>query len=149
MTLKFIIIFCGAFCSFAFASDGTSFGSQFTLKENTKFSEIAATPEKFLGKEVLTTAKIEKVCQAKACWMEVSDAGKSMRVVFKNYSFFVKKDLAPNTVSLQGTLQEKTLSVAEQKHLLKDEGKKDVEIEHIKEPKKVFQFVASAVKVEK
>lgn len=127
----------------------TKFGGQITLKENTQFSDLAASPEKYLGKEILTTAKVDKVCQMKACWMEISDADKSMRVTFKDYSFFVKKDLAPNRVTLQGELQEKTLSVKDQKHFLKDEGKSAAEVAQIKEPKKVYQFVASAVRVEK
>ncbi len=129
------------------ASD--KFGDEISLKDSTPFAELATSPEKFLGKEILTKAKIEKVCQQKACWMEVSDGGKSLRVVFKDYAFFVKKDLAPNRVALQGRLQEKILSINEQRHFLKDEGKSGANIAAVKEPKKVYQFVASAVRVEK
>lgn len=146
MQQKFILAF-SLFALNVWASDA-KFGGEFTLKEPIKFSEIASEPQKFLGKEVLTNAKVEKVCQKKACWMEVTDGSHRMRVVFKDYGFFVKKDLAPKTVALQGTLQEKTLSVKEQKHFLKDEGKSQAEIDQVKEPKKVFQFVASAVKTE-
>ncbi len=80
--------------------------------------------------------------------MEVTEGPHRMRVVFKDHAFFVRNDLVSKKVTFQGIVQEKTLSVKMQKHLLKDENKPDSELESVKEPKKVFQFVASAVKSE-
>ena len=123
------------------------FGGEISLKENTPFSKIATMPDAYIGKEVATQAKVEKVCAQKGCWMEVAEGEHRMRVVFKDYGFFVKSAIKSETARLQGSVIEKSLSVKEQKHLLEDEGRSREEINKISNPKKVYQFVAMAVEV--
>ncbi len=71
-----------------------------------------------------------------------------MRVVFKDYDFFVKSSIKSEMVKLQGTVIEKTLSVKEQKHLLEDEKRPQQEISQVTLPKKVYQFEAVGVEVQ-
>ena len=78
--------------------------------------------------------------------MNLDDQGKSVRVVFKGYSFFVGKTLEGKKVLTEGVLQKKIQSVADQKHLLKDGGAPQSEIDKVKEPLETFQFEATAVK---
>jgi hypothetical protein len=93
-----------------------------------------------------TEGTVKKVCQMKGCWMTLEDQGKSVRVVFKGYSFFVGKTLEGKKVLTEGVLQKKTETVERQKHLLEDGGASKEEIAKVKEPLETYQFEATAVR---
>ncbi|RYZ48070.1 MAG: DUF4920 domain-containing protein [Proteobacteria bacterium] len=93
-----------------------------------------------------TEGTVKKVCQMKGCWMTLEDQGKSVRVVFKGYSFFVGKTLEGKKVVTEGVLQKKTETVERQKHLMEDAGASKEEIAKITQPLETFQFEATAVK---
>ena len=122
----------------------------FGKKINEK-SAIAATqlPEKMGTKESMdtkVTGTVESVCQAKGCWMKVKmDNGETMRVTFKDYGFFVPKDIAGKTVVVEGVAQKKTTPVAELRHYAEDAGKSKEAIAKITDPKKELAFVADGV----
>lgn len=120
-------------------------GGPITIMEISDLNSLLAEGEASLGKPVLIQASILNVCQKKGCWMEIPTASEPVRVVFKDYSFFVPKDLAGTEVYAQGELEKKTLSVREQRHFLKDAGASRSERRQVNEPKAVYQFVASAV----
>lgn len=89
---------------------------------------------------------VASVCKVKGCWMEVKTAdGKTMRVTFKDYGFFVPKDIAGKQVVFEGIAQQTTTSVAELKHYAEDAGKSKAEIAKITEPEKALTFVADGV----
>ena len=95
---------------------------------------------------VKVTGTVESVCQAKGCWMQVKLAdGKSMRVTFKDYGFFVPKDIAGKTVVMDGKAYVKTTSVKTLKHYAEDAGKKPEEIAKITEPEKALAYEAKGV----
>jgi len=67
-----------------------------------KISEAGAIPATQLaatmgGKDKMTTkveGTVEDVCKMKGCWMKVKTGdGQTMRVMFKDYGFFVPKDI--------------------------------------------------------
>ncbi|GAB4378221.1 MAG: hypothetical protein Kow0075_07880 [Salibacteraceae bacterium] len=89
---------------------------------------------------------VEKVCQAKGCWMTMQ-AGNDQNVMikFRDYGFFVPKDISGKTVVIEGTAYVDTLSVEELKHYAEDEGKSKEEIEQINEPVVKLTFVADGV----
>jgi hypothetical protein len=95
---------------------------------------------------VLLEAKIDKVCKKKGCWMTIKSKSRDMRVIFKDYGFFVPMNLVGRTIYAEGTLKEEKLTLEETKHFIKDEGG---------DPSKVtvpiidYQFVASGVVVKK
>ncbi len=91
---------------------------------------------------------VQEVCQAKGCWMKVALAdGQNVMVRFKDYAFFVPKDIAGKEVVVQGLAYTDVLSVEDRRHYAKDAGKSDKEIEAIQEPQKTFGFRADGVLV--
>jgi hypothetical protein len=109
----------------------------------------AALPDHMGAKEVVKTkvsGTVESVCQAKGCWMKVKmDNGESMRVTFKDYGFFVPKDIAGKTVVFEGEAKKSVTPVAELRHYAEDAGKSKEEIAKITEPKHELAFVADGV----
>ena len=115
--------------------------------------ELAMTPVEFLaafnGKDSLETklaANINEVCSKKGCWMtiELGD-GKSMRVTFKDYGFFVPKDAAGKLAIVQGVAKMDTTDVATLKHYAEDAGEEKEVIDAITEPEYNYNFEAVGV----
>lgn len=93
---------------------------------------------------------VESVCQMKGCWMKVKTGdGQTMRVTFKDYGFFVPKDIVGKTVVVEGTAETTTTPVDELRHYAQDAGKSKEEIEKITEPEKALTFVADGVIVKR
>ena len=123
-----------------------------------KISEKGAIPAtqlvtKMGGKDKMPAkveGTVEDVCKMKGCWMKVKTGdGQVMRVSFKDYGFFVPKDIVGKTVVLEGTAETTTTPVAELRHYAEDAGKSKEEIEKITEPEKALTFVADGVIVKK
>ena len=92
------------------------------------------------------TAKVLEVCQSKGCWMRLElRNGEEAMVKFKDYGFFVPKDIAGRKVVVNGNAFVNEMSIEEQKHYAKDGGKSDDEIAKITEPKKTYGFLADGV----
>lgn len=92
------------------------------------------------------TGKVTDVCQMKGCWIKVSlDEGEEIRVTFKDYGFFVPKDITGKEVTLHGTGFIEELSVEDQRHFAKDGGASEEEIQKITSPKVTYSFVADGV----
>ena len=91
-------------------------------------------------------AKVEQVCQAKGCWMKV-DLGNNEQVMvkFKDYGFFMPKNIAGKEVIMNGKAYVEEVSVNEQRHYLEDAGATAEEIAAITEPKKTLSFLADGV----
>ena len=86
-------------------------------------------------------SSVEEVCQEKGCWMQVDvGAVDPVMIKFKDYAFFVPKDIKDKSVMVHGVVEE-------QRHYAKDAGKSQEEIDAIKTPKRSFSFLASGVKV--
>ncbi len=89
-------------------------------------------------------------CQVKGCWMTADlGNGKSMRIRFKDYGFFVPKDSGGKQFYAQGIASWSETSVAELQHYAEDAGKSKAEIEKITEPEKELVFLADGVIIEK
>ncbi|MBK8670241.1 MAG: DUF4920 domain-containing protein [Saprospiraceae bacterium] len=97
------------------------------------------------------TGKVSGVCQTKGCWMNiVSDADTTkteMFVQFKDYGFFMPKDLAGKEVVMLGKAYREVTSVEDLKHFAEDEGLTEEEIAKITEPKTELKFMASGVMI--
>ena len=88
------------------------------------------------------------VCQAKGCWMTMQTAGgQPMRIRFKDYGFFVPKDISGKTAVVQGYVLRATVPVAEQRHYAQDAGQSPQEIAAITQPLPQYSFVAEGVLV--
>ena len=108
--------------------------------------------EKYNGMSIgdtITTkmsAKVIEVCQSKGCWMTMKlENGQEAMVKFKDYGFFMPKDIAGQDVILNGKAFINELPVDEQRHYAEDAGKSEAEIAAITEPKKTYSFLADGV----
>ncbi|RDC65165.1 DUF4920 domain-containing protein [Adhaeribacter pallidiroseus] len=91
---------------------------------------------------------VQDVCQVKGCWMDVKLTNDTrMKVRFRDYGFFVPKNLNGKEVVFEGTAYQEVISVADQQHYMKDAGKSPAEIKAIVQPKKEITFVADGVQV--
>lgn len=98
--------------------------------------------------EVKVVGEVNAVCQAKGCWMDISSdqlASGDMKVRFKDYGFFVPKDIAGRKVIMEGYAYREVTSVDELRHYAEDAGKSKEAIAAIDEPKEELKFLASGV----
>lgn len=96
--------------------------------------------------DVKLAANITDVCSKKGCWMKLDlDNGKSMRVTFKDYEFFVPKDAAGKLAIIQGIAKIDTTDVATLRHYAKDAEASQEEIDAITEPEINYSFEAIGV----
>lgn len=92
--------------------------------------------------------KVNSVCQAKGCWMTLNlEDGNEVMVKFKDYGFFVPKDIAGKEVIVNGKAFVNEVPVDEQRHYAEDAGKTKEEIAQITEPKRTYSFQADRVLV--
>jgi len=91
-------------------------------------------------------AKVEEVCQAKGCWMKLDlPDGEEVMVKFKDYGFFMPKDISGKEVIINGKAYVNEVPVDEQRHYAEDGGASAEEIAKITEPKKTLSFEADGV----
>jgi hypothetical protein len=130
-------------------SKDSHFGSVIT-KDNAV--EVSTLPELVKDKEnvsVKIKGVIKAVCQVKGCWITTDlGNGKSMRIRFKDYAFFMPKDADGTTFYAYGIANTETTSVAQLRHYAEDAGKSAEEIAKITEPKVEITFLAEGVILE-
>jgi len=91
-------------------------------------------------------AKVDEVCKSKGCWMKLNlEDGNQVMVKFKDYGFFVPKDIDGKEVIINGKAFVSEVSVEEQRHYAEDAGKSEEEIAAITEVKKTYSFEADGV----
>lgn len=92
------------------------------------------------------TATVNEVCQAKGCWMTLNlEDGNEVMVKFKDYGFFMPKDIAGKEVIVNGKAFVNEVPVDELRHYAEDAGKTKEEIAQISEPKRTYSFEADGV----
>lgn len=127
---------------------GETFGEAVTADGAITFDELLAQLQGKDSVEVKLTATVNAVCQMKGCWMNISSDGNTDREVmvkFKDYGFFVPKDIAGRQVIMQGYAYREVTPVDELRHYAEDAGKSAEEIAAITEPKEELKFLASGV----
>ena len=91
------------------------------------------------------TSQVKEVCQNKGCWMRMDLGENEAMVKFKDYGFFMPKNIAGQEVIVDGVAFVEEMSVEEQRHYAEDAGKTKEEIEAITEPKRTLSFISSGV----
>ncbi|MFQ6613434.1 MAG: DUF4920 domain-containing protein [Fidelibacterota bacterium] len=81
---------------------GNVYGEKPTLKSAVAVQEILHNPDQYNSKDVLVRGVIKDVCQEKGCWLSMEADGKTLIVRFKDYAFFVPKDVGGKTATIQG-----------------------------------------------
>ncbi|MES2797700.1 MAG: DUF4920 domain-containing protein [Bacteroidota bacterium] len=118
-------------------------------KQSLSAEKLEATMDGKVKLETRITGIVEDVCQAAGCWMKINTAeGKTMRVTFKDYAFFVPKNIAGKKVTFEGIALKKETSVADLKHYAQDAGKSEIEISKITKPEYAITFEAEGVIIE-
>lgn len=92
-------------------------------------------------------SEVAEVCQKKGCWVKFGQGDEQIMMRFKDYGFFMPKDLAGKTVIAEGKAYLEELSVEAQKHYAEDGGATEEEIAAITEPKLTYTFKAHGVLV--
>lgn len=129
------------------AAKGVTYGAGTTAEGAISVNDLGGkmTADKYEGK---ITGKVVEVCQEKGCWMKIQKAdGENLMVKFKDYKYFMPKNIEGKEVVLDGEAVVKEVSVKQLQHYAKDAGKSEDEIKKIKEPKKETQFIAKGVLV--
>jgi hypothetical protein len=110
---------------------------------NSKIETLYKSKEKF---NTSFKAKVKDVCQMKGCWIKL-DIGNNNEVMvsFKDYAFFVPKDIKGKDVMVSGEAYTRTIPIKELKHYARDRGDSETIIESIKKPKEVYSLTAKGV----
>ncbi|MVM36566.1 DUF4920 domain-containing protein [Spirosoma sp. HMF3257] len=139
----FLSLFLAASFS-AFAQNEISYhGKKITEKGAIPATQLATKMADKTEMPAKVEGTVESVCKVKGCWMKVKTGdGQTMRVTFKDYGFFVPKDIVGKTVVVEGTAETSTTPVADLRHYAQDAGKSKEEIAKITEPEKALTFVA-------
>lgn len=129
-----------------------SFGAEIDSKNALNSAEMTEKYQNLAVSDTLKTkfsAKVADVCKAKGCWMklEMEDGSEAM-VKFKDYGFFMPKDIEGQRVIVNGKAFVEEMSVDDQRHYAKDGGKSEEEIAQIIKPKKTYGFEADGVLLE-
>lgn len=140
--MTFSLMLAAALAAPAFAA---SFGAPVTLTEAVPLSDALSKPDDYKGREILLEGVVKSVCKKKGCWLVLDDGERDLRLTFKDYGFFVPKDVAGKKVRAQGLLVRETQSAKTVKHFLKDEGASKERIKAVKGPVETVSFVASGV----
>ncbi len=125
---------------------GQHFGAAFTDAKEVALSEAISNTEKYADQTIKIVGEIRDVCQAKGCWLIVTDGEHAMQVKFKDYGFFVPKNSAGKKVVLEGIVEKKTISEDHARHLA-SEAKEKVDVSKIKGPQQVVMMMASGVQI--
>lgn len=129
-----------------------SFGKEITMAETMESSIMVSHYKSMqVGDSIPAKmkAKVMDVCQAKGCWMTLNlENGNEVMVKFKDYGFFVAKDIVGKEVIVNGKAFVNEVSVDEQRHYAEDAGKTTDEIASITQPKRTFSFEADGVLIQ-
>lgn len=121
------------------------FGEDFTPENPVPSTKVLAMEG--LNSPVVLEAEVKAVCQNSGCWLDVPlSEGEDMKVTFKDYGFFVPKDMAGEKVYIKGDISLDTLSVDYLRHMAEDAGKDSTEIASITEEEVKLTMVATGVR---
>lgn len=130
----------------ASTTKGQVFGEKVNAKGAISYTQLLNDLQGKDSMEVKVVGTVDAVCQMKGCWMNITEANKpEMMVKFKDYGFFVPKDIAGRKVVMQGYAYREVTPVDELRHYAEDAGKSKEEIEKITQPKEELKFMASGV----
>ena len=128
-----------------------SFGKEIIADDAVSASSMAAHYKIMKAGDSINSkiiAEVHEVCQAKGCWMRLNlDDENEVMVKFKDYGFFVPKDITGKKVIINGQAFVEEVSVDEQRHYAEDAGKSLEEIASITVPKRTYSFEADGVLV--
>jgi hypothetical protein len=131
------------------AGDGIHYGEVIDTTGMIAYTTFLSQMANVDSLETKVYGKVSSVCQSKGCWMNImsdTDTSKTeMFVEFKDYAFFMPKDLGGKEVVIKGKAYREMTSVEDLRHYAEDEGVSPEEIAKITGPKQELKFMASGV----
>jgi hypothetical protein len=122
------------------------YGEEFAIADVIPAGQLNTIPTDSLVNEVVIESEILECCRKKGCWMKVDMGdGKSMRVSFKDYGFFVPLNADGRIATMKGFATVDTVDVEMLRHFAEDAGKSQAEIDAITEPEYELTFEATGV----
>lgn len=158
----YILLFCGAAQDInaqeenaaqkedysSYVLSGTGFDTGSVLSAEWMLQEYGQL-QKGDSLQVVFSANVKSVCKSKGCWMRLGlKEEEEVMVRFRDYGFFVPKDIEGKDVVVQGKAYQTEMSVEDQRHFAEDGGATVQEIENITKPKKTLSFLADGVLIE-
>lgn len=115
-------------------------------------SAVLADPSKYEGKTLLISGSVKEVCEAKGCWMSLSDPKTNEALFVKFVCPIDDKRLIPleaigKPALVEGEVLVKMIDEDEAKHYAAEAGKSAEELEKIKGPQKQVTIESPAAKV--
>lgn len=130
-----------------------SYGDEITSKNSLSSSEMEERFENLKAGdtvEVNFRTTVNEVCKNKGCWMKVDlPEEEDVMVKFRDYGFFVPKNIEQKEVIMKGKAYISEVSVEEQQHYAEDNGDSPEEIAAITQPKRTLSFLADGVLIKK
>ena len=138
--LFLLIVVWGCSNSRSYDSYGQLINAENSLGVYDLISEVDSVESDFKVKGI-----IDEVCQMKGCWMTLrNDDGLNIRVTFKDYGFFVPKDISGKEVIIEGVALKEVLDEETAKHYAEDGG-----VEYDESLRNSISFIAHGVLVPK
>ncbi len=127
-------------------ASGTLYGEAFEMDGANDINWLSENVMSGDSIPVKLTGEITSTCAMKGCWMKLKGPEQDVRVVFKDYGFFVPKEgVEGKEAVLEGYAVRKITDVETLKHMAKDAGKSEDEIAAITEPKEELIVTANGV----
>jgi hypothetical protein len=127
-------------------SGDQTFGAAFTPEAIVAYQDLSAKVTDADSLAITVQGTVAEVCQSKGCWMSITNGeGEDMMVRFKDYGFFMPKDISGREVIMNGKAFYQVTPVDELRHYAEDAGKSQEEIDAITEPKRELSFLADGV----
>ncbi|MEO5646906.1 MAG: DUF4920 domain-containing protein [Chitinophagaceae bacterium] len=148
LTFGLLIAAFTGFAQIKPAVRGTTYGEGAKAKGAISIAmleEKLASGEAFKGR---VKGIVLNVCEKKGCWMKLKqENGEGIMIRFKDYKFFMPKDIAGKQIIVDGSAKITLTSVDDLQHYAEDAGKSKEEIAKIIAPKKEVEFIAKGVLV--
>jgi len=141
-----LIIGCGSGQSDD-ANSWYNYGNSITQSDIINVSHAVENIDGFAGTPVVVEGTITQVCQSRGCWMVIEEDGKSIRIRFADYGFFVPWESAGKSVRAQGTLSIETISEETARHRAEEADDPDVKPGEIHGDQEVVMMMATAVSI--
>ena len=111
-----------------------TFGKEISNKNILSKDQVIETYNKLAVGDTVNikfSASVNEVCQTKGCWMLLDIGANEAMVKFKDYGFFMPKNIADKEVIVNGKAFVSEVSIEEQRHYAEDAGKSEDEIAKI------------------
>ncbi len=123
------------------------YGAELTKNDIMTVSKAVEQIDELIDQAIVVQGVIKEVCQSRGCWMVVEENGKSIRVRFADYGYFVPWESAGKEVRMQGTLNIHTVSEEQARHWAEEADDPEVKPEDIHGEQEVIMMMADGVAI--